>query len=80
MLQNCHLLADWLKTVLEKQLEGMVKPNKEFRLWLTTLPTDEFPLGILQKSMKIVTEPPEGIKANLRSTVSKISDDTLESS
>jgi len=59
-------------------LEGLSKPNKDFRLWLTTMPTDEFPLGILQRSMKIVTEPPEGIKANIRSTISKLTDEDLE--
>eukprot|EP00913_Durusdinium_trenchii_P027179 g25501.t1 len=37
MLQNCHLLASWLRT-LEKILEQMHKPHKDFRLWLTTMP------------------------------------------
>ena len=30
ILQNCHLLWKWLKT-LEKTLENIEKPNKEFR-------------------------------------------------
>merc|ERR1719188_759748 len=51
MLQNCHLLASWLRT-LEKILEGMHKPHKDFRLWLTTMPTSAFPMGILQKKLK----------------------------
>jgi len=51
MLQNCHLLPSWLKT-LEKLLEKITKPHKDFRLWLTTDPTDAFPLGILQRSLK----------------------------
>lgn len=74
MLMNCHLLTDWLKQSLEKKLDLMTKPNKEFRLWLTTQPTDLFPLGILQKSLKIVTEPPDGLKANMKGTISKLSD------
>lgn len=36
MLANCHLLAGWLKSYLEKTLELMSKPHKDFRLWLTT--------------------------------------------
>ena len=36
MLQNCHLLPSWLKGYLEKALEAMAKPHKDFRLWLTT--------------------------------------------
>ena len=60
MLQNCHLLVSWLKK-LEAIIENITKPDKNFRLWLTTAPTDKFPLGILQKSLKVVTEPPDGL-------------------
>ena len=60
MLQNCHLLVRWLKD-LEKALERLTNPHPEFRLWLTTEPTDAFPIGILQKSVKVVSEPPNGI-------------------
>ena len=52
MLQNCHLLVSWLRQ-LEKQLEKLSKPHPEFRLWLTTEPTDRFPIGILQRSLKV---------------------------
>eukprot|EP00744_Colponema_vietnamica_P001395 GILI01002309.1.p1 GENE.GILI01002309.1~~GILI01002309.1.p1 ORF type:complete len:1648 (+),score=540.15 GILI01002309.1:478-4944(+) len=77
MLQNCHLLTSWLKT-LEKILDGMHKPHKDFRLWLTTQPTDKFPLGILQRSLKVVTEPPDGLKLNMKGSYSKINDEMLE--
>lgn len=71
LLQNCDLLPGWLKS-LEKQLEEIERANVDFKLWLTTRPTKEFPLGILQKSIKIVTEPPAGIKNNMEDVVSKI--------
>ena len=77
MLQNCHLLAAWLKQ-LEKILEEMTKPHKDFRLWLTTLPSDKFPLGILQKSLKVVTEPPDGLKLNMKSIFSKLTEQNLQ--
>ncbi|XP_039735198.1 dynein axonemal heavy chain 10 [Pteropus medius] len=77
MLQNCHLLVKWLKD-LEKALERITKPHPDFRLWLTTDPTKGFPIGILQKSLKVVTEPPNGLKLNLRATYFKISHDLLE--
>ncbi|XP_041455872.1 dynein heavy chain 10, axonemal-like [Lytechinus variegatus] len=77
MLQNCHLLAKWLRD-LEKALERIVKPHPDFRLWLTTDPTPAFPIGILQRSFKVVTEPPNGLKLNLRSTYHKISAQVLE--
>ena len=47
LLQNCHLLASWLKT-LERILSDAKDPHKDFRLWLTTEPTEKFPIGILQ--------------------------------
>uniref|UniRef100_A0A673VC35 Dynein axonemal heavy chain 10 n=1 Tax=Suricata suricatta TaxID=37032 RepID=A0A673VC35_SURSU len=77
MLQNCHLLVRWLKD-LEKSLERITKPHPDFRLWLTTDPTQGFPIGILQKSLKVVTEPPNGLKLNMRATYFKISPDMLE--
>lgn len=52
MLQNCHLLVKWLKE-LEKSLERITKPHPDFRLWLTTDPIKDFPISILQKSLKV---------------------------
>ncbi|XP_045502201.1 dynein axonemal heavy chain 10 [Colias croceus] len=71
ILQNCHLLVSFLRE-LEKQLEMMEKPHPEYRLWLTTDPTPTFPIGILQRSLKVVTEPPNGLKLNLRNTYFKM--------
>uniref|UniRef100_A0A0X3Q3S3 Dynein heavy chain 10 n=1 Tax=Schistocephalus solidus TaxID=70667 RepID=A0A0X3Q3S3_SCHSO len=78
MLQNCHLLVSWLRT-LEKELEDLSKPHPQFRLWLTTEPTPNFPIGLLQRSVKVVTEPPIGLKLNLRATYSRITSRSLTS-
>ncbi|KAI8825885.1 dynein heavy chain and region D6 of dynein motor-domain-containing protein [Fimicolochytrium jonesii] len=77
MLQNCHLLVAWLRT-LEKVLEKIEKPHVDFRLWLTTEPTPQFPIGILQRSLKVVTEPPNGLKLNIRSSYYKLTEDVLQ--
>jgi dynein heavy chain len=81
VLANCHLLLSWLKT-LEKMLtamnSGVTKPHPDFRLWITTVESPEFPLGILQQSLKVVTEPPDGLKLNIKSSYSKISNSELE--
>jgi dynein heavy chain len=79
MLNNCHLLVNWLKQ-MEIIIENIQKPDKNFRLWLTTEPTDGFPLGILQKSLKVVTEPPDGLGANIRQIYSGLTQEVLESS
>ena len=35
-------------------------------------------MGILQKSLKVVTEPPDGLKLNMRATYSKIDQAVLD--
>jgi len=72
------LLTSWLKK-LEIIFDNVAKnkPDKAFRLWLTTNPTDKFPLGILQKSIKVVTEPPDGLGQNIMQTYSSLSEDVL---
>lgn len=77
MFQNCHLLLSFIR-ILEKQLEKMSKPHPDFRLWLTTDPVGTFPIGILQRSLKVVTEPPNGLKLNLRNTYFKMRQQTLD--
>ncbi|XP_052562272.1 dynein axonemal heavy chain 10 isoform X4 [Culex pipiens pallens] len=77
MLQNGHLLLSFIKT-LEKLLDSVAKPHPDFRLWITTEATSSFPIGILQKSLKVVTEPPNGLKMNLRATFFKLRQQTLD--
>jgi len=81
LLANCHLLWRWLHAKLEKFLEKIeeMKPSKDFRLWITTEPTENFPLSILQMSLKVVTEPPNGLKLNMRQSYSKVEEDDLAS-
>ena len=74
LLQNCHLLPKWLKT-LEKILRDR-EAAQGLRLWMT-ITTDMFPIGILQRSIKVVTEPPNGLKLNMLSSYSKVPDEVL---
>ena len=76
MLQNCHLLPSWLGS-LEKILEDLGEVHEDFRLWLTTEPVAAFPLGVLQSSLKVVTEPPAGLQLNMRASFAKLSEDSL---
>lgn len=79
LLMNCHLLWRWLHAKLEKFLEKIdeMKPSKDFRLWITTEPTENFPLSILQMSLKVVTEPPNGLRLNMRQSYTKVDEETL---
>ncbi len=77
MLQNCHLLLQWVGT-LESRLRQLGTPHEDFRLWLTTEPSSAFPLGLLQNSFKIVVEPPDGMRLNMQSTMNNIDSTVLE--
>lgn len=68
LLQNCHLAPSFMPD-LERILEAMENNKHEvhanFRLWLTSMPSDIFPPMILMKGIKITYEPPRGIRNNL---------------
>lgn len=57
---------DTLRDLVEKFRHDNVHRN--FRLWLTSEPTDKFPVSVLQRSVKMTMERPTGLRANLLAT------------
>lgn len=65
-LSNCHLsiaLLPELESIMDVLFKKKLKPS--FRLFLSASPHPDFPISLLQRSLKIAQEPPRGIKANM---------------
>ncbi|NWY19277.1 DYH9 protein, partial [Aphelocoma coerulescens] len=83
ILQNIHLVAKWLSS-LEKKLEQHSEgSHRDFRVFVSAEPapcpeSHVIPQGILENSIKITSEAPTGMHANLHKALDNFSQDTLE--
>ncbi|KAI8904300.1 dynein heavy chain and region D6 of dynein motor-domain-containing protein [Gorgonomyces haynaldii] len=72
-LANCHLSISWMPS-LDKIVESIPaeNPHPNFRLFLSSSPHPNFPISILQAGLKMTTEPPKGVKANMNRILNTI--------
>ncbi|OAD58895.1 Dynein heavy chain 8, axonemal [Eufriesea mexicana] len=77
LCQNCHLGLDYMAELVNFILE-MEEPHPHFRIWITTEPHKDFPISLLQMSIKYTYEPPQGIRAGLLSTYSGMHQEMLD--
>jgi len=78
-LQNCHLATSWMPT-MERLIEDLhtAQIHSDFRLWLMSMPSSDFPAATLQSSIKLTNEPPKGIRANMVGTLGVLKEDFFE--
>ncbi|XP_042781926.1 dynein axonemal heavy chain 14 isoform X4 [Panthera leo] len=70
-LQNCHLATSFMPrlcSIIESFNSPDVTVDPEFRLWLSSRSGSSFLIPILQRSIKIAVENPQGLKSNLLQT------------
>lgn len=79
VLENIHLMPKWCKE-LEKQLtEYAVEGSHDsFRVFLTAEPSEGIPIGLLENSIKLTNEPPQGLKANLKRAFASFDKDEFD--
>ena len=66
-LANCHLSISILPAI-ESEIDKIKKSGsipKDFRIFMSSNPHDKFPVSLLQRSVKITSEPPKGIRSNM---------------
>jgi len=67
-------MPDLEKIVLNfSEEEEEIDPN--FRLFLTSMPADYFPVSVLQNGVKLTTEPPRGMKANIKRSYAELTEE-----
>lgn len=82
LLQNCHLGLEYMNELvirlknLETDEETAI--HDKFRLWITTEVHPNFPITLLQQSIKFTNDPPSGIRAGLERTYGTMSQDFLD--
>lgn len=64
LCQNCHLGLDYMNELVDFILE-LESSHPDFRIWITTEPHKDFPISLLQMSIKFTNEPPQGINLSL---------------
>jgi dynein heavy chain len=79
VLENIHLMPVW-NLELEKKLDefAALGSHPDFRLFISAEPSDGIPNGILERSIKLTNEPPQGLKQNLKRAFASFEKDEFE--
>ncbi|RMZ76007.1 hypothetical protein DV738_g5168, partial [Chaetothyriales sp. CBS 135597] len=72
MVKNVHLAPQWLQG-LEKRL-SVLKAHPDFRLFLSMESNPKIPVNLLRASRTLIYEQPAGIRANMKDTLTVLSD------
>jgi dynein heavy chain len=79
VLENIHLMPVW-NLELEKKLDeyAAAGSHPDFRLFISAEPSSAIPNGVLERSIKLTNEPPQGLKQNLKRAFASFEKDEFE--
>ena len=67
-LQNCHLAKSWMpeleRQVAKLRTDAATDLHSDFRLWLTSMPSPDFPVPVLQSGIKVTMETPKAMQTS----------------
>ncbi|ETN45168.1 uncharacterized protein HMPREF1541_10045 [Cyphellophora europaea CBS 101466] len=76
LIKNVHLAPQWLQS-LEKRLSAL-KPHDDFRLFLSMESSPKIPVNLIRASRALVYEQPAGMRANMKDTLTVLSDRSVQ--
>lgn len=65
---------------LEKKLDAFAAEgsNPSFRLFVSSDPSKSIPIGLLERSIKLTNEPPQGVKQNIKRAFTQFTKEEIE--
>jgi dynein heavy chain, axonemal len=67
ILENLHLADDWLPSFEERMSKWKgAEMNPKFRVWITCIPVENFPVSILERSIKVALQSARNIKSKVQ--------------
>ncbi|OTB20055.1 hypothetical protein K445DRAFT_313860 [Daldinia sp. EC12] len=77
LIKNVHLAPTWLQS-LEKRMESL-NPHSDFRLFLSMESSPKIPVNLLRASRVLMYEQPAGVRANMKDSLSSLSNRATKS-
>ncbi|KAF3061368.1 Dynein heavy chain, cytoplasmic [Daldinia childiae] len=77
LVKNVHLAPTWLQS-LEKRMESL-NPHSDFRLFLSMESSPKIPVNLLRASRVLMYEQPAGVRANMKDSMSSLSNRATKS-
>ena len=77
LFQNCHLGLAFMDELLDT-ITDIPQMHSDFRCWITTEVHPQFPINLLQSSIKFTNEPPQGVRAGLKRTYGGVTQELID--
>jgi len=81
ILQDCHLNPSWfsrLEMIIDT-IRNKTNIHEDYRLWITSMPTEKFPTSILKNCFKIAFEQPQSMKSIMLKLYTNLTEEDFSS-